>query len=144
MARRLSPMTQLLARVQTWCGISISAGGGITHIVLRDHPIARFPTPETLEVVLCGSIRDQVRRDPDDLPDGVWPLDDASRLIVDLTQPGGMEEAVRSLLNAYLLAEHPAARDWWLRPEHLAADPTCEKLAVEVEHFRQQARAVGA
>ncbi|MDK2971262.1 MAG: hypothetical protein PWP23_1017 [Candidatus Sumerlaeota bacterium] len=135
-----TPMQQLLSRVQTWCGIKIVESKAVTLVTLREKTIARFPSPETLEVVLCGSIARQFKENPEELPDGVRVLEDGNRLAVDLTEPGGMEEAVRTLLNAYILAERPESRDWWLDEAHLHEDPTCEKLAEEIERFREQMR----
>lgn len=132
-------MQVLLARVRTWCGVRIDNNSPVTRVLLRDKVIARFPSEEFFEVVLCGSIKKQVSESPDDLPVGVWALNDNTRLVVDLTQPGGMEEAIRVLLNAYILSERPQSSDWWLSEERLNEDPTCEKLAEEIKAIRKNA-----
>ena len=129
-------MNQLLSRVQTWCGVKIENKNDIPTVALRGKPIARFPSDDTLEAVLCGSIRHQIQEDPHMLPDGVWTHKDYSLLLVDLTQPGGLEEAIRVLLNTYIVSESPRARDWWLSDQHLDEDPTCDKIAEVIREFR--------
>ncbi len=137
MTKQQTPKDLLLCRVRTWCGVHIKTHDGIVLVYVKDRPIARFPSEETLEAVLCGSIQKQIAEDPECLPCGAWPADDNRCLLVDLTQPGGVEEAIRVLLNAYIRSQSPEAHDWWMREERLIEDPTCEKIAAIIEEFRQ-------
>lgn len=135
-----TPMQQLLARVCTWCGVNVAESAGVTCVMLKSQAIARFPCPETLEASLCGTIQKQVERSPLDLPAGVWPHRGNRTVLIDLTQPGGMEEAIRVLLNAYIMAQDPGAREWWLEHAALDEDPTCEKVAEVIARHRGEAR----
>lgn len=132
-----SPMVQLLCRVKTWCGIRVAEQQGLTHVLLRDRTIARFPSAESVEINLCGSIRKQVLEEPESLPDGVWAAAHDRVLLVDLTQPGGIEEAVRALMNCYIAAQGQESIQWWMSPEHLGEDPTCEKIAELLRQHRE-------
>jgi len=129
-------MNQLLARVTTWCGVRVDDAGGVRRVLLRDQAIARFPSPETLEASLCGTIKRQFEKSPLDLPPGVWPHKDNSVVLIDLTQPGGMEEAIRVLMNVYIMAQDPEAREWWLHKAHIDEDPTCAKVAEVIAKHR--------
>jgi len=131
-------MNLILSRVGSWCGVQVKINDPVTRILLRDKTIARFPSGDMLEVVLCGSIKHHVLNDPEFLPEGAWTHKDAKSLLVDLTQPGGLEEAFRVLLNAYIMAERPEAQDWWLSEEHLAEDPTCERIAEVIAQHRDR------
>jgi hypothetical protein len=103
--------------------------------------IARFPDSESCEAVLFGNLRKQMHDDPDELPDGVWPTEDYERLLVDLSAPGGMETAVRVLMNAYLAAKSSDDRDWWLKPESIKSDPKCEKVSKTMRRHRERTMA---
>jgi len=141
MRKEINPMNQLLNRVSTWCGVRIDEQGGVPCVRIRDHVIARFPSSETLEASLCGTIKRQFGEDPEDLPEGVWPHENNEVLLIDLKSPRGMEEAIRVLLNAYILSQDPMAQDWWLGKHRLEEDPTCEKIAQVISHYRLQPRA---
>lgn len=127
----------ILARVGTWCGIHVVEDSAATRVHLRDRLIARLPKNDTVEVVLCGSVRRQVLEDRDELPDGMWLNGEDKTIIVDLTTDRGLEEGVRMILNAYIVGQSPEARDWWIAADHLKDDPTCEKLAEVVRHYRE-------
>ncbi|MBI5154263.1 hypothetical protein HZA57_03415 [Candidatus Poribacteria bacterium] len=136
MHKSATPRDVLLARLRTWCGVEVARDGSRYLLSIRNKPIARFPSEDSLEAVLCGSIRDQVRSDPACLPSGTWTCGDHTVVMIDLTAPGGMEEAVRVLLNAYILSQAPEARDWWLSDHHMSEDPTCERLEEVIRRHR--------
>ena len=138
MSRRQSPMNQLLARVRTWRGINVAEEGKVTRVTLRQHTIARFPTSDSIEVVLCGSLRRQMTTHPEELADGVWPIDDNHRLLLDLTQDGGIEEAVRALLNAYMAAERSDSESWYMPSRVIEEDPACTKVNEALKKFRSK------
>ena len=131
-------MNQLLARVRTWCGVTIkgSDGAAVT-VMIKEKPIARFHDEHTLEAVLCGSIRRQILEDPGAVLGGAECRHDGATMLVDLDSCAGVEEAIRLLLNAYIASQSPVNQDWWLREERLDQDPTCEKL----EELRRQQEA---
>lgn len=133
-----TPMGHLLARIKVWCGVTIEPDEKITLVKIKDRVIARFPSSDSLEVVLCGSIRDQVLSDPEELPEGMWLRSNGHDVvIVDLTAPRGMEEAIRILLNAYIASQtSDAVTKWWMDEEHLMEDPTCEKLEQIIREHR--------
>jgi hypothetical protein len=132
-----SPAQSLLSRVRSWSGVTAESNATVPMIRLKDHVIARFPSPDSLEVVLFGCLRSQATEDPEELPEGVWVTDDEQRLLVDLNAPGGMETAIRALMNAYLASQTPTARDWWLSPRSLKEDPSCEKTSQIIQRHRQ-------
>lgn len=136
-------MNQLLSRVQTWCGVRTIEEQGICQIILRDRQIARFPNENSFEGVLCGTLRRQIETDPYELPDGVWPHNNNDTILIDLTQPGGIEEAVRILLNAYVISESPASRDWWMKNDILKRDPLAKKTAEVIKQHRAALAARG-
>jgi hypothetical protein len=131
------PSQQVLSRISGWCGIQVHREGELTKVYLRDRLIARFPPNDTVEAVLCGSVRQQVLDGRDVLPDGMWLNGDDKTIIVDLTTERGLEEAIRMILNAYIVGQSPEARDWWMNQQHLEEDPTCAKLAEIVYQYRQ-------
>lgn len=131
-------MNQLLARVRTWCGVTVKdANGAPATVLIRDKPIARFLDEHTLEAVLCGSIKRQVMEDPDAIQEGSKCRNDSSSMVVDLNSCAGVEEGIRLLLNAYITSQSSVSQDWWLQEENLNEDPTCEKLE---EVRKQQAK----
>ncbi len=144
MQKSHTPMQQLLNRVSTWCGVRVVHEGEVPKVLIGQHVVARFPSVETLQASLCGSIKKQIDRNPGELPAGVWPYGDNHTVLIDLTTAGGMEEAIRVLLNTYILAQDPAARDWWLCPHRLDEDPTCEKIAQVIAEHRSKMQAVKA
>ena len=137
MAKNISPIELVLSRVKNWCGVQVKTDETVTKVYIREHLIGWFPAEDTLEAVLCGSIRKQTIEDPGALPPGVWLHDNNSTLIIDLTMPRGMEEAIRILLNVYIVSQSPQAQDWWLLEDRLAEDPTCEKIAEVVRKCRE-------
>lgn len=139
----LTPRETLIARVRSWSGIKIQHANGLSHILLKDRPIGRFPSDDSLEAVLCGTLRGKMIDDIFDLPDGVWPTDDQHRVLIDLTTPAGFEEAIRVLLNAYLSAQAATPADWYLADAELVADPACRK-ATEIIGSYRSARAMAS
>lgn len=139
----LTPRESVIARVRTWSGIRVNNDRDVSMIVLDDKPIGRFPSQDTLEAVLCGSVGGGMLQHVYDLPDGVWPTEDRRRVLIDLAAPAGFEEAVRVLLNSYLIAHDKAAKEWFLKDAELAADPGAEKAAQAIDRHRA-ARTVAA
>jgi len=144
MRRIETPANQLLDRVQTWLGIRIVSDEPVARVMLNGHTIARFPTTETLEASMSGIIRRQVVNEPETLPPGVWGWQDNMAVLIDLTQPKGMEEAIRVLLETYLRAQDPASDNWWLAEQLLRNDPECRKAAEQLREHRSRLRADSA
>ncbi len=144
MLKTQSPMQQLLNRVSTWCGVRVSLEAEVPNVLIGQHVVARFPSSETLQASLCGSIKKQIDQEPDELPPGVWPYSNNETVLIDLTTARGMEEAIRVLLNTYIMAQDPGARDWWLNSSHLNEDPTCEKIAQVISRHRLKLKAMQA
>lgn len=132
-----TPCSAVLARVEQWCGVHVDHECKDRRVRLHDRVIARFPSDDTLEAVLCGSLRRRVMEEPEALPEGVWAHDDKASIIIDLTTPRGMEEAIRTLMNVYMTSQSSAAQDWWLNEQRLDQDPTCEKIAEIVRRYRK-------
>jgi len=138
MAKNSSHIDLVTSRVRNWCGIQIRDDGPVTKIYIRDHLIGWFPTADSLEAVLCGTIRRHVIEECNELPQGMWLHNNNSSVIVDLTSPRGMEEAIRLLLNVYIVSQSPQAQNWWMNEDRLTEDPTCEKIAEVVRRYREQ------
>jgi len=137
-----TPVNALLETVGKWSGVSVDIGGSLPTIRLKDRVIARFPDEESCEAVLFGHLRTQVHDDPDELPKGVWPTEDYERILIDLSAPGGMESAIRVLMNSYIAAKAPRAGEWWLKPESIRADPE-GRTVVETMRRHRDAAMVG-
>ena len=130
---------QLINRVSTWCGVEINDNEeSATKIMYRDIPIARFPKEDAIEASLCGSMQDRVTSDDFDLPDGVWLTNKDDHLIVDLRLPGGMEEAVRVILNAYIFPQSQNNDGVGLDENVLKEDSKCHQVNSEIKVHREK------
>jgi len=143
MASEKSPREQMLDRIRSWNGVSSRQKAGVTEVVVSGRVIARFPTDDTFDVALCGSLRRQVEEEPEFIPEGVWPIDQNARLLMDLNQPEAMEEAFRHLLNAYLASASAGGHDWYIRDAARESDPKGVEALAVIENYRELIRERG-
>lgn len=130
-----TPKDQLISRVSTWCGIHIHHDE-IPRIVVKDKTIARFPTNDSIEAAVCGTLQKKLSEEPEYFPDGVWENNNAHHIIIDLRLPGGIEEAVRVLLNNYIEAQSAHGQNWWMENEFLKRDPKAQQVLGAIAGFR--------
>lgn len=138
-----SSRATLLARLAEWDGISIKEAGESVLVMLRGQVLARFMTEETVEIPLCGPIRRQIAENPEIIAEGVWPVGEHSRLLMDLNQPGAVEEAIRALLNAYIEGHQHANGEAFLSAGHLESDPAGACALKTIEGYRRLIRERG-
>lgn len=138
-----TPCEMLTAQISSWDGVSVQQAGEQVMVMYRGHVLARFVTDDALEVALCGPIRRQVTESPEIVAEGVWPVEENKRLLMDLNQPGAVEEAIRSLLNAYIEAREASGNECFLSPDALKQDPTGSKALRTIEGYRSLIRERG-
>lgn len=131
-----SPKEHLVSRIKTWCGVQIKQENQVTHICVNNAPIARFPTDDSIEMRLCGTIKERVVADQADHPDGIWTINEDHHVIVDLRLPGGMEEAIRVLLNAYINSQSNSQEDWSMDQNFLRSDSNCDHVISVISGYR--------
>lgn len=130
---------QLISRITTWCGVEAQDDeNSVTTIYYQHIPIARFPKEDAIESCLCGSMHDRITSDDFELPDGVWLTNKDHHLIVDLRLPGGIEEAVRVILNAYIFAQNQNEERIGLDEKVLKEDSKCSNVNGEIKVHRQK------
>ncbi len=132
-----TPKDHLISRVSTWCGIQVH-DEEVPRISVRDKTIARFPTNDSMEAAACGSIQQKLSEEPEFFPDGVWENNNAHHIIIDLRLPGGIEEAVRALLNAYIESQNSHGEKWWIDNDFLKHDPHAHQVLKVIAGFREK------
>ncbi|MEQ8821642.1 MAG: hypothetical protein RLY93_15510 [Sumerlaeia bacterium] len=131
---RSTTLELILTRVETWQGIAIEREDhGQVVILCKGEPLARTIGEEALQIAFRGPLREKMSQVQQSFA-GPVRMEENNAAVVSLTGPRAVEEPIRLLLNAYMMAQKTDAREWSLDRDPAEAPAARGAQAPESAH----------